>query len=101
MDSRYFVSPLNACKIIYLRHATINYLKYTGKDTGNKLEREVLLKLQNTVELSHLIIDGLMYYHIYGDFYMLSKLRVGFVSLFNKLSLLGVIYIPVRSYDGS
>ena len=37
------------------------------------MEREVLLKLQNTVELSHLIIDGFMYYHIYGDLYMLSK----------------------------
>lgn len=73
VGSRYFVSASNACKIMYLRHAAIDYLKYTGKDAGNKLEREVLLKLQNTDELSHLIIDGLMYYHIYGDLYMLSK----------------------------
>ena len=73
VGSRYFVSASNACKILYLRHAAIEYLKFTGKDAGNKLERELLLKLQNTVEVSHLRVDGLMYYHVYGDLYVLSK----------------------------
>ena len=39
VGSRYFVSAANACKIlIYLRNAAIEYLKFTGKDAGNKLE---------------------------------------------------------------
>ena len=73
VGSRYFVSAANACKVLYLRTAAIEYLKFTGKDAGNKLERDVLLKLQHSVELSHLKADSLMYYHIYGDLYMLSK----------------------------
>ena len=64
---------VNACKILYLRHAAIEYLKFTGKDAGNKLERELLLKLQNTVEVSHLRVDGIMYYDVYGHLYVLSK----------------------------
>ena len=67
------MSAANACKVLYLRNATTEYLKFTGKDAGNKLERDVLLKLQDAVELSHLKADSLMYYHIYGDLYMLSK----------------------------
>lgn len=73
VGSRYFVSAANACKVLYLRNAAIDYLKYTGKDVGNKLERDVLLKLQDPVELSHLKADSLMYYHIYSDLCMLSK----------------------------
>lgn len=73
VGSRYFVSAANACKILYLRNAAIEYLKFTGKDAGNKLERDVLCKLQDAVELSYLKADSLMYYHIYGDLYMLSK----------------------------
>ena len=73
VGSRYFVSAANACKILYLRNAAIEYLKFTGKDAGNKLERDVLRKLQDPIELSYLKADSLMYYHIYGDLYMLSK----------------------------
>lgn len=73
VGSRYFVSAANACKILFLRNAALEYLKYTGKDVGNKLERDVFLKLQDPVELSHLAADSLMYYHVYGDLYMLSK----------------------------
>ena len=73
VGSRYFVSAVNACKILYLRNAAIEYLKFTGKDAGNKLERDVLRKLQDPIELSYLKADSLMYYHIYGDLYMLSK----------------------------
>lgn len=83
VGSRYFVSAANACKILYLRHAAIEYLKFTGKDAGNKLERELLLKLQDTVELSHLKADSLMYYHIYGDLFMLSKSKELGLSVFS------------------
>ena len=50
-------------------------MKFTGKDAGNKLERDVLRKLQDPIELSYLKADSLIYYHIYGDLYMLSKLK--------------------------
>ena len=49
-------------------------LKFTGKDTaGNKFERDVFAKLHDSAELAHLKADSLMYYHVYGDLYMLSK----------------------------
>ena len=69
------MSAANGCKILYLRNAAIEYLKFTGKNAGNKLERDVLHKLQDPVELSYLKADSLMYYDIYGDLYMLSKLK--------------------------
>lgn len=75
IGSRYFVSAANACKILYLRNAAIEYLKFTGKDAENKLERDVMCKLQDPIKLAYLKADSLMYivYHIYGDLYMLSK----------------------------
>ena len=49
--------------------------KFTGKGTsaGNKLERDVFNKLHDPSELVQLQADSLMYYHVYGDLYMLSK----------------------------
>ena len=73
VGSRYFVTAANACKIVFLKDAAIGFLKFTGKDSGNRLERDVLTKLQDPIELAHLIADSLMYYHVYGDLYMLSK----------------------------
>jgi len=73
VGSRYFVSAANGCKILFLRDAAIEYLKFTGKDSGNRLERDVFTKLHDSVELAHLKADSLMYYHVYGDLYMLSK----------------------------
>ena len=48
-------------------------MKFTGKDCRNRLERDVFTKLQDSLELAHLKADSLMYYHVYGDLYMLSK----------------------------
>ena len=48
-------------------------LKFAGKDAGNKLERDVMRKLQDPIELSYLKADSLMFYRIYGDLYMLCK----------------------------
>ena len=74
VGSRYFVSAANAAKILFVKDAAIEFLKFTGKyKKGNKLERNVFAKLNDSVELAHLKADSLMYYHVYGDLYMLSK----------------------------
>ena len=71
---RYFITAANACKIVFLKDAAIKFLKFTGKDSGDRLDRDVYYtKLQNPIELAHLKADSLMYYHVYGDLYMLSK----------------------------
>ena len=49
VGSRYFVTAANALKIVYLREAAIEFLEYTGKNEGTKLEKEVYLKLMNDV----------------------------------------------------
>ena len=73
VGSRYFVSAANASKKFLLKDAAIEYLKFTGKNLGNQLERTVYVKLQDPLELTLLRADGLMYYHIYADLVMLSK----------------------------
>lgn len=45
IGSQYFVTAANAAKIIFLKEAAMEYLKYNNKDTGNKLEQKVLKKL--------------------------------------------------------
>ena len=70
VGSRYFVSAANVTKIVFLKDAAIEFLKFTGKDTaGNKLERDVFAKLHDSIELDHLKADSLMHYHEYGDLY--------------------------------
>ena len=55
-------------KSFFFKDAAIEFLKFTGKGTGgNKLVCDVF------AELAHLKADSLMYYHVYGDLYMLSK----------------------------
>ena len=73
VGSRYFVSAANAAKIVFLKDAAIQFLKYTGKDAGNKLETEVYAKLLDSTEVTRLRADGLMYFHVYADLVMLSK----------------------------
>ena len=50
VGNRYFVTAANAAKIVYLKKAELEFLKYTGKDNGNKLEREVYRKLEESSE---------------------------------------------------
>lgn len=95
VGSRYFVSAANACKIIFLKDAAIEFLKFTGKDTGNRLECDVFAKLHDPIELAHLKADSLMYYHIYADLYMLSK------SKDLAPTLLGITDLPFRSHESS
>ena len=69
----WFVSAANAAKIIFLKNAALHFLKYMGKDTGNKLERDIYMKLLDSTKITQLIADGLMFYHVYADLVMLSK----------------------------
>ena len=74
VGSRYFVTAANATKILFLKNAAIEFLKFTGKNrSGNKLEQDVFSKLHNASELDHLRADSLMNYHVYADLWMLSK----------------------------
>ena len=73
VGSRYFVTAANAAKIFFLKDAAVTFLKYTGKDSGNRLERDLLGKLLNEIEIAHVRIDAMMYYHVYADLVMLSK----------------------------
>lgn len=45
VGSRYFVSASNAARIVFLAEAAAEFLRYTGKQSGNKLEIEVYMKL--------------------------------------------------------
>ena len=73
VGSCYFVSANNAAKIYFLADSALAFLRYTGKDHGNKLEIEVFAKLENAQEMAQLRVDALLYYHVYADLMMLSK----------------------------
>ena len=73
VGSRYFVSASNAARIVFLAKAAVQFLHYTGKVNGNKLEVELFAKLNNVNEMAQLRADALMYYHTYADLVMLSK----------------------------
>ena len=63
----------NAAKILLLKNAAVEFVDFTGKNNGNKLERKVYKKLKHSDELAHLKADALMFYHIYADLVMLAK----------------------------
>ena len=44
VGNRYFVTAANATKILFLREAAIEFLLFTGRDNGNKLQRDVRVK---------------------------------------------------------
>ena len=73
IGNRYFVTACNASNIIFLMMAAIEFLEYTGKKNGNKLEKEVYLKLKDEQEILQIILDSLMYIHVYADLVMISK----------------------------
>lgn len=73
VGSRYFVSASNAARIVFLAEAAAEFLRYTGKQSGNKLEIEVYMKLMSVDEMARLRVDAIMYYHVYADLVMLSK----------------------------
>ena len=73
VGSRYFVTASNAGKVLFLREAALDFLQYTSKNNGNKLEREVFKKLEDPDELAHLKVDALMFHHVYSNLVMLAK----------------------------
>ena len=73
VGNRYFVTASNAGKILFLKDAAIQFLNFTGRNNGNKLETEIYKKLQDSNELAHLKADALMFFHIYADLVMLAK----------------------------
>ena len=75
VGSRYFVSASNAARIVFLAEAAVQFLQYTGKENGNKLEVELYVKLNDVNEMAKMRADTLMYYHVYADLVMLSKAK--------------------------
>ena len=73
VGSRYFVSAANAAKVLFLKNAALEFLEFTIKNQGNKLEKEVYSKLQDANILAQLKADALMFYHVYADLVMLAK----------------------------
>ena len=73
VGSRYFVSAANAAKIFFLARLAIEFLEYTGKNEGNKLELALYRKLQDSQELACLKADALMFYFVYAELVMLAK----------------------------
>lgn len=76
VGSRYFVTAANAGKILFLKDAAISFLKYVGKEKGNKLEQSVFQKLQDPLELTHLKADAILFHHVYSNLVMLAKSKV-------------------------
>ena len=78
----------------------MEFLEYTGKDSGNNLEGTVYKKLQDSEELSRLKADALMFYFVYVDLVMLAKSNdIGKSALnmsqhYLKLQLLSMIEEP-------
>ena len=73
VGSRYFVSAANAGKILFMIPAAIEFLEYTGKHSGNKLERSVYAKSKDHQELAWFKADAIMFHHVYADLVMLAK----------------------------
>ena len=74
VGSRYFVTVYNSAKIHFLRPAALEFLKYLEKVKNlNRLEQYVLSKVQDTVTMTNVQIDGLFFYHIYADLTTLVK----------------------------
>ena len=69
----YFVSAANAGKIIFMIPVAAEFLEYTGKHSGNKLEKSVYTKLKDPQELACLKADAIMFHHVYVDLVMLAK----------------------------
>ena len=94
VGNRYFVTACNASNIVFLMTAAIEFMEYTGKRNGNKLEKEVYLKLKDEQEVLQIILDSLMYFHVYADLVMISTSKE-----LNKSSLdMNTHYLELRCF---
>ena len=60
-------------KILYLKEAAVEFLKCAGRESGNKLEKDIAMKLQDCNELAALKADALIFFHVYADLVTLAK----------------------------
>ena len=72
---RYFVTAANGSKALFLDCAALEYFKFNGvtETNGNKLEKELYLKLQDQFLLASIKADALMFYFVYADLVTLAK----------------------------
>jgi hypothetical protein len=74
VGNRYFVTAANAIKIMFLKDSAVSFLQYTFRHIkGNKLDKDLFMKLKDPTELVHLKMDALMFYHVYADLVELAK----------------------------
>ena len=75
VGSHYFVTAANASKALFLACAALEYFKFNGvsETNGNKLEKELYLKLQDQSLLASVKADALMFYFVYADLVTLAK----------------------------
>lgn len=72
IGSLYFVTASNAPKL-FSKESGNKVPWVTGKNNGNRVEKSVYEKLQQSKQLAHLKIDGLLFYHVYADLMVLAK----------------------------
>ena len=92
-----------------MKEAAIQFLEYTRRHQGNKLEKDVYCKLLDPSVMMQLKVDALMFYHVYADLVMLSKSNALDKSAFNmnqhylelKLFLQEVEHNPLVILDES
>ena len=67
---RYFVTAANGSKALFLDCAALEYFKFNGvsETNGNKIEKELYLKLQDQFLLACIKADALMFYFVYANF---------------------------------
>ena len=61
IGNRYFVTAANAAKILHLIEAAIQFLEYTRRHQGNKLEKDVYCKLLDPSVMMQLKVYALMF----------------------------------------
>ena len=95
IGSRYFVTAANAMKIMFLKDSAISFLKFTFRHTkGNKLEKDLFMKLNDVTELVQLKMDALMFYHVYADLVELAKSR----DLKKSVLDMSIHYLELQSF---
>ena len=96
VGSRYFVTAANASKAFYLVPAAIDFLQFNGirETSGNRLERELYLQLQDPTILALLKADALMFYFVYGSLTNLAKSQ----DLNKSAYQMGQHYLELKMY---
>ena len=81
-------------KNLFMAPLAVEYLKYTGKDSENKLENSVHSRLKDPQELACLKADAIMFHHAYADLVMLAKSN----ALQKSASDMGQHYLELKCF---